>query len=72
MLPSPKFLTISGDPGRVSYRILDVRKITFLQKAFSWWRGDSNSRPAAQVLPMTPFAKALNYCSPLGYVLVKG
>ena len=29
-VPSPKFLTISGDPGRVIYQILDMRKYTYL------------------------------------------
>ena len=29
-VPTPKFLTISGDPGRVIYQILDMRKFTFL------------------------------------------
>ena len=29
-VPSPKFFTISGDPGRVIYQILDMRKFTFL------------------------------------------
>ena len=33
-VPTPKFFTISGDPGRVIYQILDMRKITFLEKAF--------------------------------------
>ena len=36
---------ISGDPGRVIYQILDMRKFTFLQKGLSWWTWDSNSRP---------------------------
>ena len=36
-VPTPKFFTISGDPGRVIYDILDMRKFTFLLKAFSWW-----------------------------------
>ena len=26
-----------GDPGRVICQVLDMRKYTFLQKAFSWW-----------------------------------
>ena len=26
-----------GPTGRVIYQILDVRKFTFLEKAFSWW-----------------------------------
>ena len=35
-VPTPKFFTISGDPGRrVIYQILDMKKFTFLQKAFS-------------------------------------
>ena len=29
-VPAPKFFTISGDPGRVIYQILDMRKFTFL------------------------------------------
>ena len=29
-VPIPKFFTISGDPGRVIYQILDMRKFTFL------------------------------------------
>ena len=29
-VPTPKFFTISGDPGRVIYQILDMRKFTFL------------------------------------------
>ena len=29
-VPTPKFFTISGDPGRVIYQILDVGKFTFL------------------------------------------
>ena len=28
-VPNPKFFTISGDPGRVIYQILDMRKLTF-------------------------------------------
>ena len=28
-VPITKFLTISGDPGRVIYQILDMRKLTF-------------------------------------------
>ena len=32
-VPSPKFLTISGDPGRVIYQILDIRKFTFSLKS---------------------------------------
>ena len=27
---TPKFFTISGDPGRAIYQILDMRKYTFL------------------------------------------
>ena len=50
---------ISGGPGWVFFQILDMRKFTFLLKAFSWWSLDSNSRPAAQVLQTTPFVKAL-------------
>ena len=44
-------------PRESIYQILDVRKFTFLQKAFSWWTRDSNSRPAAEVLPTTPYVK---------------
>ena len=29
-VPTLKFFTISGDPGRVIYRILDMRKFAFL------------------------------------------
>ena len=29
-VPTPKFFTISEDPGRVTYQILDMRKYTFL------------------------------------------
>ena len=29
-VPTPKFFTISGDPGRVICQILDMRKFTFL------------------------------------------
>ena len=29
-VPTPKFFTFSGDPGRVIYRIHDMRKFTFL------------------------------------------
>ena len=29
-VPTPKFFTISGDPGRVIYQILDIRKFTCL------------------------------------------
>ena len=29
-VPTPKFLTIAGDPGKVIYQILDMRKFTFL------------------------------------------
>ena len=29
-VPTPKFFTISGDPGRVIYQILDMSKFTFL------------------------------------------
>ena len=36
-VPTPKFFTISGDPGRVIYQILDMRKFIYLQNAFSWW-----------------------------------
>ena len=36
-VPTPKFFTISGDPGRVICQILDMRKFTFPSKAFSWW-----------------------------------
>ena len=36
-VPSPKFVTSSGDPGRVIHQILDMRKFAFLKKAFSWW-----------------------------------
>ena len=36
-VPSPKFFTFSGDPGRVIYQILDMRKFTFLRTSFSWW-----------------------------------
>ena len=32
-VPTPKFLRISGDPGRVIYQILDMRKFTFLSKS---------------------------------------
>ena len=32
-VPSPKFSTISGDPGRVIYQILDVRKHHFSFKS---------------------------------------
>ena len=32
-VPSPKFLTISGDPGRVIYQVLDMRKFTFSIKS---------------------------------------
>ena len=31
-VPSPKFLTISGDPGRVIYQILDMEEIRFSLK----------------------------------------
>ena len=48
---------ISGDPE--IFLSLDMRKFTFLFKAFSWWTWDSNSRPTAQGLPTTPFVKAL-------------
>ena len=44
-VPTPKLFTISGDPERVIYQILDMRKFTLLLKAFSWWTWDSNSRP---------------------------
>ena len=36
-VPTPKFFTISGEPGRVIHPILDMRKFTFLFEAFSWW-----------------------------------
>ena len=29
-VPTPKFIAISGDPGRVIYQILDTRKFTFI------------------------------------------
>ena len=29
-VPTPKFFTTAGDPGRVIYQILDMRKFTFL------------------------------------------
>ena len=29
-VPTPKFFTISGDPGRVMYQVLDMRKYAFL------------------------------------------
>ena len=32
-VPSSKFLTISGDPGRVIYQVLDMRKFTFSIKS---------------------------------------
>ena len=34
-VPSPKFLTISGGPGRVIYQILDMRKFNFSFKSVS-------------------------------------
>ena len=33
-VPTPKFFTISGDPGRVINQILDMGKFSFLKKAF--------------------------------------
>ena len=32
-VPTPKFFTISGDPGGVIYQILDVRKFHFSLKS---------------------------------------
>ena len=29
-VPTPRFFTFSGDPGRVIYQVLDMRKFTFL------------------------------------------
>ena len=29
-VPTPKFFTISGDPVRAIYQIIDMRKLTFL------------------------------------------
>ena len=45
------------DVGRVSDSWHE--ELTFLSKSFSWWTWDSNSRPAAQVLPTTPYVEAL-------------
>ena len=56
---TPKFFTISGDPGRVIYQNLGMRKSTFLKKAFSRWTWDSKSRPTTHGLAITPFVKAL-------------
>ena len=36
-----------------------MRKFTFLQKASSWWRRDSNSPPTTHGLSTVPFVKAL-------------
>ena len=33
-VPTPKFFTISGNPGRVIYQILDMRKCTFFKTRF--------------------------------------
>ena len=33
-VPTPKFFTISGDPGRVICQVLDTRKFTFILKVF--------------------------------------
>ena len=63
-VPTPKFFTISGDPGRVICQVLDMRKYYFLSKAFSWWTWDSNSRPTTHGLSSTPFCEGI---SPLGY-----
>ena len=57
-VPTPKFFTISGDPGRVIYHVLDMRKFIFLEKTFSWWTWDSNSRPTTHGLSTKPFVKA--------------
>ena len=32
-VPTPKFFTISGDPGRVIHQILDMRKFAFSLKS---------------------------------------
>ena len=32
-VPTPKFFTISGDPGRVIYQIIDMSKFTFSLKS---------------------------------------
>ena len=32
-VPTPKFFTFSGDPGRVIYQVLDMRKYAFLLKS---------------------------------------
>ena len=65
---SPKFLTISGGPEKeeiVIYQIIDMRKSNFISNAFSRWTWDSNSRPAALILPTTPHVtrKPYNKCT---------
>ena len=65
-VPTPRFFTFSGDPGRVIYQNLAMRKYAL---AFSCWTWDSNSRPTTHGLSTTPFVKGISPLgiSPLGY-----
>ena len=59
-VPTPKFLTISGDPGRVIYQTIDMRKFIFLLKSvFMVDVRFELKTTTAQVLSSTPYVKAL-------------
>ena len=60
-VPTPKFFTTSGDPGRVIYQILDMRKFTFKISFKSVFIVDVRFefQPTIHGLSTTPFVRAL-------------